>query len=321
MSGVSGFGYPYLHRKAAAAATLTLARGLSRGRVSATVMSGIVHLPSHVITGGHSNTKYDNQVNILRVNLMSDWVGRPCPDQAGSTSGARGTAVGPEEEPRMSIKTKVLAAAATLTLVGGLGAAGALSANAATPSCGHNCIDIFSRTFGTHHRPNFVLDVFRGISKTGTPIILYRTSNSDAAEDFTISFQGTVTDFFNAGLVSAALNLHYGSDWAYEIEYSPYGRNSGLCVGVGSTAANLTPVSLQPCGASAKTVWVVDSAQHDQGLLRPADQRLGHQLLAPVRPALPGQLLPDGRAAPAAQHLYAADVLQRDRVRQRDVGR
>ncbi len=169
----------------------------------------------------------------------------------------------------MSIKSKALAAAATLTLVGGLGAAGALTANAATPSCGHDCIDIFSRTFGTHHHPNFVLDVFRGTAKTGTPIILFRTSNSDAAEDFTISFQGTVTDFFNAGLVSAALNLHYGSDWAYEIQYSPNGVNSDLCMGVGSTAANLTPVSLQPCGVSAKTVWVVDSAQTIKGFYVP----------------------------------------------------
>ena len=105
----------------------------------------------------------------------------------------------------MSIKSKVLATAATLTMVGGLGTAGALTANAATPSCGHRCIDIFSREFGNHYRPNFVLDVFRGTAKTGTPIILFRTSNSDKAEDFTISFQGTVADFFAAGLVSSAL--------------------------------------------------------------------------------------------------------------------
>ena len=169
----------------------------------------------------------------------------------------------------MSIKSRVLAAAATLTLVGGLGAAGALSANAATPSCGHNCIDIFSREFGTHHHPNFVLDVLRQGAKVGQPIILYRTSNSDPAEDFTISFQGTVNDFFKAGLVSSALDLHYANDWAYEIEYSPNGVNSNLCVGVGSTAANLTPVSLQPCGASAKTVWVVDSANTIKGFYVP----------------------------------------------------
>ena len=159
----------------------------------------------------------------------------------------------------MSMKSRILAAAATLTMVGGLGTAGALSAQAATPPCGHHCIDIFSREFGTHHHPNFVLDVWRQSAKAGQPIILYRTSNTDKAEDFTISFQGTVSDFFAAGLVSAALNLHYSHNWAYEIEYSPNGVNSGLCVGTASTAADRTPVVLVPCGASAKSVWVVDS--------------------------------------------------------------
>jgi len=159
----------------------------------------------------------------------------------------------------MSIKSRILAATAALTVVGGLGTVGALSASAATPSCGHRCIDIFSREFGTHSHPNFVLDVWRQSAKAGTPIILYRTSNSDKAEDFAVSFQGTVADFFKAGLVSAALNLHYSRDWAFEFEYSPDGVNSGMCVGTASTAANKTPVVLVPCGASAKSVWVVDS--------------------------------------------------------------
>ena len=109
----------------------------------------------------------------------------------------------------------------------------------------------------------------RQSARVGQPIILYRTSNTDLAEDFTISFQGTVADFFAAGLVSAALDLHYAKDWAYEIQYSPNGVGSGLCVGVGSTAVNLTPVSLQPCGASAKTVWVVDSANTIKGFYVP----------------------------------------------------
>ena len=169
----------------------------------------------------------------------------------------------------MSIKSKVLAAAATLTIVGGLGAAGTLTANAATPSCGGSCIDIFLREFGSHHSPNFVLDVQHGTARVGQPIILYRTSNSDAAEDFTVAFQGTVQDFFNAGLVSASLNLHYSHDAAFEFEYSPDGVNSNLCVGVGSTATNGTPVSLQPCGSSAKTVWVVDSQDTIRGFYVP----------------------------------------------------
>lgn len=179
----------------------------------------------------------------------------------------------------MSIKSKILTVAAVMTLTGGVGAAGALTANAATPSCGHHCIDIFSREFGTHHHPNFVLDVLRQGAHVGQPIILFRTSNSDPAEDFTVSFQGQVSDFFTAGLVSSALALHYGggceffntstqtctlhypNDFAFEFEYAPYGVDSGFCAGVGSTAVKGTPVALEPCGASSKTVWVVDS--HD----------------------------------------------------------
>jgi hypothetical protein len=174
----------------------------------------------------------------------------------------------------MSIKSKLLAGAATLALVGGVGTAGALSAAAATPSCGHDCIDIFSRAFGTHKTPNFVLDVLRQGAKVGQPIILFRTSNTDPAEDFVPSIQGTTADFYAAGLVSAAVALHYGciaggnfpncgttgvDDPAIELEYAPFGVDSGLCVGVAATATQGEGVTLQPCGVSAKTVWIIDT--------------------------------------------------------------
>ena len=169
----------------------------------------------------------------------------------------------------MSIKSKVLATAATLTLVGGIGTAGALTAgtaSAATPSCGHFCIDVFSHQFGTHKSPNFVVDVLRQGEKVGQPIILFRTANFDPAEDFTVAFQGTVADFFAAGLVSSAVNLHYGggakgfpNDFAFENEYAPFGVDSGLCLGVAATAFNGEGVTLQQCGVSAKTVWIVDT--------------------------------------------------------------
>jgi len=177
----------------------------------------------------------------------------------------------------MSFKSKMLAGAATLALIGGVGTAGALSASAATPSCGRNCIDIFSRAFGTHRTPNFVMDVLRQGAKVGQPIILFRTSNTDPAEDIVPSIQGTVSDFLAAGLLSTAVALHYGGgqacasldaqgkcvaspdDPAIELEYSPFGVDSGLCVGVAATATAHEGVTLQPCGVSAKTVWIIDS--------------------------------------------------------------
>jgi hypothetical protein len=170
----------------------------------------------------------------------------------------------------MSIKSKVLAATATLTLVGGVGAAGALTAgtaSAATPSCGNSCINVFSHQFGTHRSPNYVVDVLRQGQKVGQPVILFRTANYDPAEDWTVAFQGTVADFFAAGLVSAAVDLHYSTDFAYENEYAPFGVDSGLCMGVASTAVQGEGVTLQPCGVSAKTVWIVDTFDSPATLL------------------------------------------------------
>jgi hypothetical protein len=161
----------------------------------------------------------------------------------------------------MSIKKKVFAVAATMTMVGGVSAVGLMSAGASTPSCGGSCVTGFGQEYG----PAFVLDVLRQGEKVGQPIILFRTSNSDPAEDFTYADEGTVATFYADSLVSAGLDQKYATDTAYEAEYSPYGVDSGLCVGVGSTAGNGTPVALEPCGASSKTVWVVDEADGSDG--------------------------------------------------------
>lgn len=178
----------------------------------------------------------------------------------------------------MSIRTKILAGAATLALVGGVSAVGALTSSAATPSCGPGCVDVFSWQFGNFHHPNFVLDVFRQGAKKGQPIILFRTSNSDPAEDFSAEFNGTTSSFYAAGLVSSQVALHYGCNGtvavpggqipcapgsadtaAFEIEYAPFGANSGLCMGLASTAFSGEKVTLQACGVSSRTVWIVDT--------------------------------------------------------------
>jgi hypothetical protein len=174
----------------------------------------------------------------------------------------------------MSIKKKVFAVVATMTMVGGLSAVGLLPAGAQTPSCGDNCETLYGYELG----PAFILDVLRQGEKVGQPIIQFRNSYSDPAEDFVYNEQGTVSDFYTAGLVSGALALHYGGgcesgyspgppatcttyypDYnAFELEYAPYGVDSGLCVGTGRTAGNGTPVALEACGVSSKTVWVED---------------------------------------------------------------
>jgi hypothetical protein len=177
----------------------------------------------------------------------------------------------------MSVKSKVFAAAATLTLVGGAGIAAlatAGAANAASPSCGGGCIDVFSHQFGTFANPQFVMDSYKQGDAAGTPVILFRTSNSDPAEDFTVDNEGLTSEFYAANLVSSAVALHFGCTtpvfgtcagsgqgnyWAYEFMYSPYGVQTGLCVGVAATATVGEKVTLQPCGVSGKTVWIADN--------------------------------------------------------------
>jgi len=178
----------------------------------------------------------------------------------------------------MSFKSKVLATAATLTLVGGasIGLL-ATSASAATNSCGLGfselCTNIYNHQFG----PAFLLDVFRQGANVGQPIILFRATNTDPAEDFTASdlIDPTTGNTLTVAqlqaldpIFSPATLVHYANDPVYEYQYSPYGVDSGLCVGVQFTAFQNEKVTLQPCGESAKTVWI-------QGT-RGADPFTGH---------------------------------------------
>jgi hypothetical protein len=181
----------------------------------------------------------------------------------------------------MSIKSKVLAAAATLTPVGGVGMAGALTAgtaSAATPSCGHSCINIFSHSHesGTFRDPAYVVDMIRQDEKTSQPVIPFKTPNFDPAEDRSVSFQGAVADSSETGPAGAEHTLHYGcappanfaacyrqisvpvNDPAYTIEYAPYGGDSGLCAGVTAAEFNDEGVTLPPGGVPAKTLGIAD---------------------------------------------------------------
>jgi hypothetical protein len=181
----------------------------------------------------------------------------------------------------MSVKSKLLASAAALTLVGGVGMAGALTAGTAsaeTPSCGSGCIDLFNFGVGsTWTNPSYLLDSYKQEQAPGSPIILFATSNTDPAEDFVAQSPEPVQNYLEAGLVGEQVALHYGcvagedfsqcsgtggqgvNDYAFEIEYSPFGAPTGQCVGVASTAVAGEHVTLQPCGVSGKTLWIWDT--------------------------------------------------------------
>ena len=176
----------------------------------------------------------------------------------------------------MSIKSKVLAAAATLTLVGGVGVAGAMTAGTAvagTPSCGPDCLNLFNKDFaGFYGGAASPVDVYRQGEKVGQPVILFRSSNADPALDWSSSFQGHVSDLcggLGGGLLNPATCLHYSGAlrgtfdlFAFENAYTPFGVFSGLCSGVAATAFQNEGVTLQPCGVSGKTIWLVDGNEN-----------------------------------------------------------
>jgi len=182
----------------------------------------------------------------------------------------------------LSWRRLVRLGSAVALLGGGVALFGAPVANAATPSCGPSCVNLFSAQFGTTSQPTFVLDSYQQGQATGTPLVLFATSNTIPGEDFTAS-TASVADYYQAGLVSAAVALNYGcdpgvdftectgdaDDMAFELQYSPFGAPPGECMGVAATAVAGEKVSLQPCGVSSKTVWIIDSSSSIDGSFVP----------------------------------------------------
>jgi hypothetical protein len=153
----------------------------------------------------------------------------------------------------VSIKRKLLVAAATLTILGGVSA----SANAATPQCGEECGSVFSRELGSYTQPGPVEAVLGGVARVGQPVILKPASGSDPSQDIMPHLR-TVSAFYEAGMVSAEVNSHYGSLPAVQQEYAPYGDETDLCVGLAKVAYQNEGLTLQPCDVSARTVWILD---------------------------------------------------------------
>src|SRR5215218_7224927 len=160
----------------------------------------------------------------------------------------------------LSIRRKVLAAAATLTIVGGVSAAATGAASAATPACGPACISVFSSELGTYADPNFVEAVLGGGAATvGQPVGLKQASSTDPSQDILpggATRGGKVSDFYADGLVSAEANRHYGHLDAVQQKYAPFKIETGLCVGLASVPHQNEGLTLQPCD-DPTTVWVV----------------------------------------------------------------
>ena len=158
----------------------------------------------------------------------------------------------------MSLKAKIAAGAATFAMAGGgLGTVGTLSASAATPPCGTECVAISTLKFG----PSFILETSQGTAATGQEVILSIASNGDPGEDFVANNLGLVRKLYTMGrqrLITAQFAKAYANDVAWEYEYAPLGVPSHLCASTwpGQVAQPGYEVRLEPCGEYSNSIWV-----------------------------------------------------------------
>ena len=106
--------------------------------------------------------------------------------------------------------------------------------------------------------------VLFGLPLRGVPTIVSPAAGWNPGEDFTVPTHGPMpTSYFSAnGMVSAAVASQYGGPGylALQIEYAPYGKPTGLCSGIATTAYQDETLSLQPCSTPDTTVWILDFA-------------------------------------------------------------
>lgn len=160
---------------------------------------------------------------------------------------------------KRSTGTRRIAAAGAVAALAASVVLTAPAANAATVQCGDNCEALYTLLYGTAD-VIAVAGASGTSAHTGQPVALLAASGTNQGEDWYLEDEGTVEDFYEAGYVTSSFNLHYSGDEVYEYDYIPDGVYTGECLGVAGTAGNGAPVSLQPCGVSAHTLWAADTA-------------------------------------------------------------
>ncbi len=168
----------------------------------------------------------------------------------------------------------VVAASAAIASSLGLAAAGAASASPgphvtknatthvtknATTVCGGLCVDISNAALDNTGPGAYLMNAVGGA--TGTSINLRRASNAKVNEDFTAGFVGFLGDYCGTVLSSTSyVCTNYPSFWdVFEADFAPNSNETGLCVGLARPGI-AQRLSLQPCGAATRTLFVGDRA-------------------------------------------------------------
>ena len=133
----------------------------------------------------------------------------------------------------------------------------------ASPACGTQCFDLSSLVLGTGTIQNAYVAGDTGIGgKVGQKVNLRHATNTSPNEDFTGAQVGTLLDYCG-NLISATsyVCVNYPTSYpVFESAWSPWGNQTGLCAGVAFADIPGENVTLQPCGQTARTMWVGDLA-------------------------------------------------------------
>jgi hypothetical protein len=201
------------------------------------------------------------------------------------------------------MRNRIITLAAATLAAGAVSLAGMAGASASTHpiknasiTCGFNCFNLSNLQLDNQgSRGGFIQTAVGGFG--GTSINLRGAGNSKLNEDFVAAVP---TDVFNAcgvGLLAPASIFcinpgQFSGDPVVEANFAPGGRQTGVCIAnqVANVAGRL---ALAPCGVSALTTWVFDSANISirangrfySAFLNGADTNFSHPLALTVNPS------------------------------------
>jgi hypothetical protein len=149
----------------------------------------------------------------------------------------------------------------------------------ATPACGLDCINLFSEQTGPGQIESVYVPGSNGqahSAKAGDRIDLKAGNLTYTNEDFSATVDENVGQACSDGDLAARSYtcLHFATETApgvytgagpvYELNWSPDGDQSGMCAGLATAGTAGESVTLEPCGASALTLWAGDDADAHQ---------------------------------------------------------
>jgi hypothetical protein len=159
-------------------------------------------------------------------------------------------------------------AAIALSVAGTTAASATVRPNA-TPACGSNCQDFSSLLLGRGTILNAYVSGDTGVApaKPGQDVNFNLASNERPNEDWQYEAVGFVGQFCQSGLnpagplaATSVACIDFRHFPAFELNWAPWGNQSGYCAGTtGATVAGQN-VKLVACGTTAGSILIVDTA-------------------------------------------------------------